>query len=206
LKPGTQFKVIRSALVIWLSGWVSWVNLCILWVLCWLTVVLGPPATFGLVYAANYAVHEAPLTVKETVAGARHYFGLSWLWMAGNLLVGAIFWASMHFFGGSPVWVWQVARPVLIGVGIFWLVVQFFALPYLIIQEQKNLLAAWKHGLLIALSAPIFTLFVAGLGLLVGLFSLILVAPLALGGPAFVAVLANEAVLERLKTYKDFQG
>ena len=202
MKTAVQFNVIRSALVVWFSGWMSWVTLSTLWVLCWLTVVLGPPATFGLVHAANYAVHEVPPTVREAAAGARRYFGLSWLWMLGNLLVGVIFWANASFYASFPGDVWRIARPVLIAVGVAWLVVQFYALPYLVIQERKNLLVAWKNGLLTALSAPIYTLVVAGLGLGAGLISLILVAPLALGGPAFVAVLANEAVLERLKTYK----
>ena len=115
---------------------------------------------------------------------------------------GRSVWANTLFYASFPAEVWRVARPVLVAVGVAWLVVQFYALPYLVIQERKNLLVAWKNGLLTALSAPVYTLVVAGLGLGVGLISLILVAPLALGGPAFVAVLANEAVLERLKTYK----
>jgi hypothetical protein len=79
--------------------------------------------------------------------------------------------------------------------------VQFYTLPYLIIQDRKNLWIGLRNGGLAVFSAPFYTLILAGAGLLLAGMSLVLVAPLVLGGPALAAVLANEAALQRLKTF-----
>ncbi|MCL4561558.1 MAG: hypothetical protein M1281_13215 [Chloroflexi bacterium] len=88
------FHAIRSTTSIWVKGWTSWVTFCILWVICWLTIILGPPATFALVYAGRLSVLEVMPGLSELVSAARRSFGLAWLWMGLNLLAG----------GGYSIW------------------------------------------------------------------------------------------------------
>jgi hypothetical protein len=83
-----------------------------------------------------------------------------------------------------------------------WLTVQFYALPFLMEQEQKHLGLALRNGLFTAFSAPGYTLVVAGLAILIGVLSVGFVLPLMLGGPALIASLGARAVLDRIETYR----
>lgn len=195
------FRVLRSGLVTWLVHWYGWVPLCILWVLCWVTVVLGPPATFAIVYGANASVHGILPNLRTLAAEGKRYFWLSWAWMGMNLLAAAFLWAVHFLFQRYFPQTSQVSNWV-IGIAAFlWWTVQFYTLPYLIIQDRKNLWIGLRNGGLAVFSAPFYTLILAGAGLLLAGMSLVLVAPLVLGGPALAAVLANEAALQRLKTF-----
>lgn len=65
-------------------------------------------------------------------------------------------------------------------LGLGWLVVQFYALPYLIEQEGQHLGQALRIGLLTALAAPGYTLVLALAAAGVALFSVSSIAPLFL--------------------------
>jgi hypothetical protein len=186
-------RAIREALSAWLRSWYHWVNRCMLWVLCCLIVVLGPPATFALFYAAFYNVHGADLpSIGEMARAARGFFWSSWLWALISAAVGALLWLVYNAGGTFVHWIAFL-------IGVLWLAGQFYALPRFILQDEKNLLLAEREGFALAFTQPLFTLAVYGLALVVGFINLFLIAPLAMGGPALVAVLATQAVFERGK-------
>ncbi|HEY3345759.1 MAG TPA: hypothetical protein VGJ97_12565 [Anaerolineaceae bacterium] len=192
-------RAIREASAIWIMNWLNWVNRCLVWLLCCLTVILGPPATFALFYAAHYSIHGAELTVGELAASVRAYFWQSWLWMLANLAVGAGLWglaAAGSALGAGRAVGWAVAL-----IGLFWLGIQYYALPIFMLQERKRIWRAWGSAARVAFSAPLFTLITFGLALVLGLVSLILVAPLAMGGAGLIVVLAAQATFERLQTF-----
>jgi hypothetical protein len=165
------------------------------------SVILGPPATFALVSGANASVHEVPPTLRALAEDGKRYFWLSWAWMVVNIIVGGVLWAISLFLRNTLPNSGQVSGWGIGIAALLWWAVQFFALPYLIIQDRKNLWIGLRNGGLAAFSSPFYTLMTAGAGLILAGISLVLVAPLALGGPALVATLANEAALERLKTF-----
>ena len=189
------FHVIREAAAIWLAGWFQWVSRCILWVLCCFTVILAPPATFALAYAAHYAVHGVELSLGELAAAARQQFWQSWLWMFLNLAAAGVVWAGARLGEGIAALGWAA-----LALGLVWLVVQVYTLPLFMGQDRKSIFLALGNGARAAFSAPLFTAVAAGFALAVEAVSLLLVAPLALGGPGLVAVLATRAAFERQKT------
>jgi hypothetical protein len=194
------FQTIREASSIWIWNWMNWVTRSIVWLLCTLTVILGPPATFALFYAAHYSIHGTELTVRELAAAARETFWQSWLWMLANLAVGAVLggvWAA-----GNALGVGLAARWIAVLAGLFWLGIQFYALPIFMLQERKRIWTAWGSAYRAAVSAPFFTLLTGGLAMVVGAVSLVLVAPLAMGGAGLVAVLAAQATFVRLQTFR----
>ena len=194
-------QVIVQALSDWWDDWVQMVLINLVWILCWLTVMLGPPATFGIYYVANRLVHGESLGLSGLLEGGRRYFLRAWLWMLLNLVVTAVVGVNVWFYARfDAVWAGLLQMFFLL-LGLAWLVVQFYALPYLMEQEEKSLRLALRNGLFTALAAPGYTLMVAGLAALVGALSVGTVAPLFLGGPCLIAVLGNRAVLERLETY-----
>jgi hypothetical protein len=191
-------KVLKDGTLAWLSGWVTWVPVCFVWVLCWGTVILGPPATFALAQGANYATLGVMPAWGELASFARRYFWISWGWMLLNLTFGGLVAAAnilltpTEFLPGVVKWV----TIVLVGL---WLAIQFFTVPYLVLAEEKNLFSSLGDAVRTIYSAPTYALSTAGTGILVGILSLILVAPLIMGGAALVAVLGAQAAIDRPK-------
>jgi uncharacterized membrane protein YesL len=136
------------------------------------------------------------------MAGGRHYFLTSWRWMLLNLIVVVLLGTSYLFYASlSAAWANFIQAAFLI-VGAAWLIVQFYALPYLMEQEQQRIGLALRNGLFTALAAPGYTLVVAAAAALVVVVSIGTVALLFLGGPCLVAAIGNRAVVERLETYR----
>jgi uncharacterized membrane protein YesL len=194
-------RIIVVALIDW---WDAWLNVAIINTicgLCWLTVVLGPPATFGMYYAMNELAHGRGTGVRDMIDSARRYFLKSWLWMALNLIIAALVVISVQFYGSIRADWGPILQGVLVILTALWLVVQFYALPYLMEQEEKRLLVAMRNGLFTAFAGPLYTFVVVGFAALVAVISVPLIALLFLGGPAYIAILGNRAVLERIETF-----
>jgi uncharacterized membrane protein YesL len=194
-------RVIPQALGNWWYGWTNLAAINVAWILCCITIVLGPPATFGLFHAANEAAHQRNVGMADFTRGLRLYFRQSWLWGALNAIVVFLVWTNIRFYGQfRETWA-GVLLLVTLALALVWLAVQFYALPYLMEQEEKRLRTALRNGLFTALASPLYTLvLLAAAGAIVGL-SIQLPILLLLGGPPLLAILANQAVLERLGTF-----
>ena len=195
-------QVVAQALSDWWDEWFNMALISLAWLLCWVTIVLGPPATFGIYYVTNQLTHGRSLGLRGLLEGGRRYFLKSWLWMLLNLLVLAVVVSNIWFYGQFDADWAVIVRMFLSFLGLVWLIVQFYALPYLMEQEEKSLRLALRNGLFTFLASPGYTAVVAGLAALVVALSVVLVAPLFLGAPCLIAVLGNRAVRERLETYR----
>jgi uncharacterized membrane protein YesL len=194
-------NVVIQSIADWWDALFVLAGLSILWVLAWMTVVLGPPATLGLFSVANELAHGRGAGWEEFIAGARGYLVKSLLWGLMNLAALVLFSVSFIFYGQvRSVWGLSLQMMVLV-ICLLWLSAQFYTLPFLLEQEQKRILLAVKNGLMTSLASPIYTLVIVVLTVLVSGVSLILVFPLILGVPGLVAVLSNRALLERLETF-----
>jgi uncharacterized membrane protein YesL len=196
-----HLRVISQAVTDWWDDLVNLAIINVIWIVCWLTIILGPPATLGIYHVTNRLAHGESLGPRGLWDGGRRYFFQSWLLMLLNLAAVAIILLNFWFYAAvEETWADLVkAFFVLLGVG--WLIVQFYALPYLMEQERKNVGVALRNGLFNALAAPGYTLVVFGFAVLVVGLSVGLVFPLLLGGPCLVAAVGNHAVIERLETY-----
>lgn len=194
--------VIRLGLRDWWDAWVNLEVVTLAWLLSWFTIVLGPPATFGLYYVANQLAHGPSLGLGGLWIGIKRYFALSWLWMVLNVIVGGILGANFWFYSSVEAWWARLLLAFVLFLGLTWLVVQFYALPFVMEQEHQHLGLALRNGLFTALSAPVYTLIVGGLALVVAALSIGFVLPLLVGGPALIACLGNRAVMERLDAYR----
>lgn len=194
-------QVVGRSLRNWWDDWVNMVVVNLLLCLAWLTIVLGPPATFGLYYVTDHLARGQSLGPRGLFEGGRCYFLQSWVWFLLNLAVALIL-AVNYFFYASFTSIWaDFLKSAFVLLGLAWLVVQFYALPYFMAQQEKRVGLALRNGLFTALAAPGYSLIVVGAaGLIVGL-SISTVALLFLGGPCLTAVLGSTAVLERLETY-----
>jgi len=195
------FQVILQSLRDWWDEWLNMLVIGVVWFVCLLTVLLGPPAILGLYHVTHALAHGESLGVSGLIAGGRRYFLKGWLWALVNLVAAILLFANLLFYGQiDAVWS-RFVQGLFLGLSVLWLVVQFYALPYLMEQEQQQVRLALRNGLLTVLASPGYTLVVVGVAALISLLSLLLVIPLFLGAPGLVALLGSRAVLERIETY-----
>jgi uncharacterized membrane protein YesL len=194
-------QVVGRALRSWWDDWVNMAVVNMLWWLAWLTIVLGPPATFGVYYVANQLAHSQSVGLGGLLTGGRRYFAMSWRWFLLNVVVTAVIGANLLFYRSfDAVWA-DLMRAFFWLLAAAWLIVQFYALPYAIEQEEKRVRVALRNGLFTALAAPGYTAVIIIVALLILVISAGLFALLFIGGLCLIAVLGNHAVLERLETF-----
>jgi uncharacterized membrane protein YesL len=194
-------RVIKQAFIDWWDALVSLILLNLVWALCWLTVILGPPATFVLYYAANELAHGHGYDYKDLVQVGRKYFVVSWLWALLNVLVLSILGVNAVFYSASM----DLGHIVLLELAIFmialWLIVQFYAIPYFMEQHDQRLQVAFRNSFFTIFKSPLFTLVISLFAGFVMATSLITIVLMFLGGPCLIAILGNRAVLNRLEAF-----
>jgi uncharacterized membrane protein YesL len=195
----STLQVIQEAIA---EAWYSWLVLMILnllFALCWVTIVLGPPATFGLYYAVHSLATTNSTNWREFVEGAKRYALKSWLWMLANIAVVLTLRVSIDFY--SRMVETAVLLMLTLVIGTLWFCVQFYAVPYFMEQENKQLRLAFRNALLTLLASPLYTLvLLIFVGFLLWI-SLSLPILLIIGVPALIAMLGTRAVRERLTTF-----
>ncbi len=200
-KLPVPLQVIAQALVDWWDDWIGQVSITLAWIFCCVTVVLGPPATLGLYYVTNRLAHGESLGLGGLVEGARRYFVKSWQWALLNLAALLVLVVDLMFYAQVQAAWAGFLQGTFIVLSLLWLMVQFYTLPFLVEQEHKGLKLALRNGLFVALSAPGYTLVVAGMAALLLALSALFVFPFFMGLPSLCTAIGNRAVIERLKTY-----
>jgi hypothetical protein len=196
------FSVIGRSVVDWWDAWLDLVGAVLVWLLAQFTIVLGPPATFGLYYTAHRLINNGEsLGGRGVIEGGRKYFGMSWLWVLLNVIAMTITYANFQFYGTFDNFWAAYAQIFFLMVGFIWIVVQFFALAFLMEMKEKKLLLAIRNGFFASMASPLFSLFVILFALFAVLFSAVLVLPVFFGVPALVPILAVRAMYNRLEVY-----
>jgi uncharacterized membrane protein YesL len=194
-------RIIPQALGNWWYGWTNLAAINVVWIVCCITIVLAPPATFGLFHAASEAAHQRNVGMADFVHGLRLYFRQSWLWGILNAIAVLLVWTNIRFYGQfREAWA-GVLLLVTLALAFVWLAVQFYALPYLMEQKEKRLRTALRNGLFTALASPLYTIVLLAVAGVIVSLSIQLPILLLLGGPPLLAILASQAVLERLATF-----
>ncbi len=196
-----SLRVIGRSIVDWWDGWLDFVMISIVWLLAQVTIILGPPATFGAYYVAHSMLNGESLGVRGLIEGARKYFGKALLWGVLNWAVAALFVVNYQFYGSIQAAVAPYIRVFVITVMLVWLSTQFYALAFFMEQEDKRLRVALRNGVLTTLAAPFFSLILLILTLFLLGFSIALVLPAFLGLPGLIPVLGIRAMSDRLITF-----
>jgi uncharacterized membrane protein YesL len=197
----TAVSVFVRALRDWWRDWVNMAVLNLVWMLCWLTVILGPPATFTAYKVANDFANERTLYPRELPGMLRRYFLQSWLWFLLQLVVAAAVLVNLQFYGGLGGGLGAVLTGATLVVAGIWLLVQLYTLPYLMEQERPGLHLALRNSLLTALASPLYTLIFGAIVALLLAICVRLPFLLLFGVPMLIAVTSSHAVLERLERF-----
>lgn len=196
-----SWQVIGRAVVDWWDGWFDLLSVVIVWLIAQFTIVLGPPATFGLYHVVYLMVNGESTGVRGLIEGGRKYFGAAWLWNAINLAVLITLAINIRFYS-QFVDDWRYFIQILMVVlMVLWLVGQFYALPFFHEQKEARVLTALKNGLLMALATPFFSFVLMVVSTILVVLCGILVLPIFLGVPALIPVLGVRAVQNRLESF-----
>ena len=174
----------------------------VLWVALNLLLITGPPATAGLFVLTHRLARGQATGLRDFFEGLRRYFWRSWLWA---LVAGAGFFV----LGGDVVLTGLLsdADYIVLIQGFFlmllflWAFLLLYAFPLILEQEQPSLRLALRNALVMFATNPSFSIAIFGLALLAALLSTLLVAPWGVITVAFLALLGNHAVLDRLEAY-----
>lgn len=190
--------MIGRSVVDWWDGWLDVIMITVVWFIAQITIVLGPPATFGVYYVAYNMVNGQATGVRGLIEGARKHFGKAWLWGILNIASMITIYINFIFYGNLES-TWSLSLLILVAMASYlWFVTQFYALPFFMEQEDQRLRIALKNGLLTGMASPIFTFVIMILVVLIILLSVGLVIPFFLGLPLLIPFLGFRALNDRL--------
>jgi Protein of unknown function, DUF624 len=169
------------------------------WLICQALVIPGPPATLALFYYGNRLAHGEIADLRDFWHTLRYCWRPAWRWGVVNLALFFLLVGDVRLTGGmgqSPLA--RFGQSFYLAALGGWFLLQLYALPFLIEQEQASLRLALRNAALMIGRNPAFSfglMVLLGLTLAIGtLFFLFSVA----GGAVFVAIAGNRAVLNRI--------
>ncbi|PWH15523.1 MAG: hypothetical protein DDG60_05665 [Anaerolineae bacterium] len=195
---------LRTILVAFFNWWddlVAQSVMSLVWSIALLTAILAPPLTFGIYYVQGQYVRGENPGLRGMLEGARRYFFKSWQWMLANLLLVGVFYASFQAYGLLGGWLADLGRMFSLFIAIFWLTMQFYTIPFVMIQAHPSLRLAWRNSFFLVMASPFYLLALFLFLFLYGLISLLLVFPVILGWISMVSILGTQAVKDRLETF-----
>jgi len=175
----------------------------VLWIMLNVLVVTGPPATAGLFVFTRRLARGEDADLHDFFEGFQRYFGRSWLWA---IVAGAGFFV----LGGDVILTGNLSSAgyIVFVQGFFlmllflWAFLLLYAFPLILEQEQPSLWLALRNALVMFAGNWSFSVALFGLALLTVLLSSLLLMPWAIVTVAFLALLGNCAVLNRLAAHR----
>ncbi len=196
-----SLRVLWQASKDWIGDWFNQFILNFLVTLAWVTILLGPPALFGLYHTAFTWTQGQASSPSDLFRAARRYAWTSWIWAGINLLAAIVYGVNLLFYWRLGQTWSIILTSVIFLIGLFWAMMQLYVIPYLIIQKTKSLRLAFKNAFLTTLAAPFYTLFLFLISLAILTSSILFILPLILGFPALAAFIGIRAVQDRLIAY-----
>ena len=192
----------RALAAIWQDLWTSLV-VDALWLLSNTLIIPGPPATLALTAYCNGIAAGEPLDHLDYWRYFKKSWGIGWKWGAFNLLVMAFLVGDFYITSQAQDF---PGRKFLLGVylalGIIWLVLQLFALPFLYEQKDTNLRQAWGNSQVLLAGNPGLMLILLTLLALILLIGIPLFGLSIFFGPVFTSLVTNLTVKESVDRSK----
>ncbi len=203
----TTLSIIWRSIVDWWYAMIPLMIICTAWILLALPVVTFPAATAGIFGAARIMVKGQTPGLGEWWETFKRYFLQSLVWGAANVIAFFAIVTAIPFYLEMGGFFGYLLNGLSIIAGVVWIGAQLYFWPFLIIQEEetevKSIRRAWRNGLFFTLATPIMSLFFVVISVLLIGASLFLLAPIFLGIPGLVAILANRAVRVRLQGFQE---
>jgi hypothetical protein len=162
-------------------------------------------ALFGLYTVCDRTANGFAISWEHYFSFFKKGFWKAWRYVAlvntiMLLIIINFFWYPQMFSGQE--WVpW--AMGLWLAAALFWIAIQFYAIPFYIEQEVKSFRIALKNAALIAGANPIFTLLLLIVAVaLLALSTLVLPPLFVIGGLVFWALPGTEGAVDRIAAFR----
>jgi len=165
-----------------------------------LLLLAFPPATAAVFVVTHRVAHATTFHLSDFFAAYKRYWWRSWLWLLVNFAIAFIIYIDFRFYPDLLQNVWGAAFAMFFTiVFIFWLVMQIYFWPMLLVQEKANILQAWRNSAVLILAYPLYALIIVIFSVLLWYLSArAYFIPAGLIGMVLQGILANNAVLTLL--------
>jgi uncharacterized membrane protein YesL len=183
---------------IWEDLWIVLV-VNLIWTICVILLIPGPPATLALFHFVNRMAHGEVVDLSDFIQYFRGSWLVGWHWGLVNLVIVGVFVGDILITSSSlPTNAMSIQGFYLTAI-FLWFLLQLYVLPFLIEQEKPGMRMAFHNSLIMAGRNVSFSV-------LLGLFTLILLIfgtllcmiTFTIGG-VFLADIGNRAVINRLE-------
>jgi hypothetical protein len=195
------FQIIYLALRdIWDDLWTALV-INLVWTVCVILIIPGPPATMALFNYGNRLAHGEIADLNDFFTGFNRYWRPAWRWGIINLslvliFVGDIFLIGKLSFASSTI---RMMQGFYITAIIFCFLVQLYMIPFLIEQEKPIVRMAYRNSfVMIGKNIPFSVLLGIVIILILILGTFLCMITFAIGG-LLLADIGNRAVNNRLQ-------
>jgi len=199
-EPLDALRVVRRSFGDAWDALVAVAPLNLAWLGLGLTIVLLPPATAALFESMHELASGSTPGFGDFLRSVRRRFVGAWLWavwaVAGLTLVGLN--VRFDLDPSSPA-AWLSAAVAVLGV--LFVISLLYVWPFVFLQAGGGLVRAIRNSVLTVLAAPLFAVTLAVLLVLVVAAGAVLIVPLAVAVPGFVALVASHAVTDRLRAF-----
>jgi hypothetical protein len=173
------------------------------WTLSVILIIPGPPATLALFTYCNRLAHGEIADFSDYWRAFRRHWGPAWRWAAVNLLVVGLLIGDFILTGqlSQSSFARFMQGFYLAALGA-WLIVQLYALPFMIEQTTPSVRQALRNGGVMLgrnLSFSVILSILLVMLLVVG--AALFMLTLACGG-VVVASAGNRAVINRLEAHR----
>ncbi len=175
----------------------------ILWSISALLVLPLPFATAGLAWAAAEIGQGKAINWRTFFEGGRRHWKSAYLWALVNLVTWILIYVNFKFYSNLNA-SWTIAPlSLLLSVTLVWAAMQLYTFPLLIAQEVPSLRMAYRNGLILIASQPMVIIVLLVLFVLLAIVSSLLFILVFVIDFAFIALLANRAVIESVKAARE---
>lgn len=169
----------------------TWFSL--LWWLCVLTVVLGPPATVALYAMADPRRQVSTPEFRDAVDVARSAFRRSWGIVLVTIPLMAILAWNLYFFGGTTALLAAMTPLWLIMLVFLWILMLYaYSVAATMESGPRN---AFRGAMFVLVSRPFLSIALSVFIIVLSIGMTITVLPMVLFGPALIASIVNRVVL-----------
>jgi uncharacterized membrane protein YesL len=172
--------------------------------LCQVAIIPGPPAMAALYAMCNRVANDYAVSWEKYFDAFKLYFKKSWIYALFSFLLTVLIVVNFFWYGqqfGDQPWVPWVQGAWLAAL-FFWSVVNFYAYPFFMEQDDKRWRVALRNAALVAGANPLFTLVIIVVTAVLLVISILITPVFVLLGLAIFALFGSEAVVNRVNAYR----
>lgn len=165
-----------------------------IWLAGSLLIIPWPFVTFGL-FSVIYDISQGKgIKFGTFFAHARRMWKQAYIWGGINFVVLIILGININFYAGIASRWAAAVQITLIGLAVFWIILQLVALPLYSWLAEPSFKLALRNAAIVAGRHPLAILGLVIIVILIGLISYFFQALFFLGTFAVIAVVANRLV------------